>query len=172
MQIVLQFLTLISVLATLYLTWRKYRRDHEFQAVVTSTSIRSFERNIKFCETVTIQISNLSRFPATLTVDVFAEGICIHYVNQGQHPQKCHSALHLPTWVIAPNKDYKHDICIHVREKKPSNAIMSLYLNDRLFRKFVYAYDSPNGYYRVATEAERNRLLPAQRTRMLEKLFR
>ena len=145
----IEFLGVLTVVisgATFYIQWRKYRREHDHNAVWTSGSVATFKKSIEFCETVKIGLNNLSKYPTVLAVKVSTEGLFLHF-NQGTNHQSCYKQLNLPEWTIAPNGTYEYTFNVHVCKSRPKRACIKVHVNGRLWRKVEYNYNETRRKY-------------------------
>lgn len=147
-EIIYGVLSLSGIFAALYLSWRTYKREHEFSAVPTTTSFQSFNKWIKFCEPVTLELFNRSKYPVIMRVVIHSSGFSIHY-DTGTCPPSGYSMLSPQPLHIGPNECFKQDFRIHTLTNWPAKANVIIYVNGKFFQQFVYVYDSNYQGYRL-----------------------
>jgi hypothetical protein len=126
-----------------------YKREEAHSAVLTSESLQSFNKLIDFCVPVSLQLRNCSRFPTVLKVDVYAHGFSVHYDDGDSHPSTAFNRLRRDEFVVVPGESYTRTFRIHLLTDRPSQASVTIYLNDKYFYEFLYVYSYQVEYYEL-----------------------
>jgi hypothetical protein len=138
------FALLISIATYLELK-RHNARSASHAAVITRSSYDSFRTLGTPCQTIQLELSNLSQYTSTVQPTVEVSGLSVHW--PGGCPSITYSQLKLPAYVVKTNDVYHTSFCLHTLQTNPALATVRIMDAGQTIFSASYRYDAARGVY-------------------------
>ncbi len=120
----------------------------ENKIVITARSISDFERPIRVCNPVKLELLNNSKMPQQIKVDIRSNNICIHWEGSDEFSENCFQHLETESRLIKPGEYFIEYLRLHNRSDWQKTATVAVYANGKLIIGFKYRIrNNENVYY-------------------------
>jgi hypothetical protein len=115
--------------------------------VVTSRTITDFERPIRICNPVKLELKNTSDKPQHVKIDIRSNNVCLHWEGSDELSENCYQHLETESRLIKPGEYFTEYLRVHNRSDWQRNATVAVYANNKLVISFKYRIRTKDNVY-------------------------